>query len=64
MIGAVVHDEETFVTTMSTSIGQPIGIVVAENEALAKEGARSVAVLHFYCHFHLCDDCLVYQFVL
>ena len=44
MIGAVVHDEETFVTTMSTSIGQPIGIVVAENEALAKEGARSVAV--------------------
>lgn len=43
-IGAVVKDEECFVTETVTSVGQPIGIVVAESQDAALDAARLVEV--------------------
>mmetsp|Transcript_15711 Transcript_15711/g.63270 ORF Transcript_15711/g.63270 Transcript_15711/m.63270 type:complete len:1461 (+) Transcript_15711:101-4483(+) len=43
-IGAVVKDEECFVTSAVTSTGQPIGVVVADDQDTALEAARAVVV--------------------
>ena len=43
-IGAARHDEELLATEIVTCVGQPIGVVVAETEAQAREAARAVVV--------------------
>jgi len=43
-MGAVLLDEQLFRSHIVTSAGQPLGVVVAESEALAKRGARLVEV--------------------
>lgn len=42
--GPVIQDEEIFRKDTVTSVGQTIGIVVAENQQLAQEAARAVLV--------------------
>ena len=43
-IGPVLHDEECFASAEVTCVGQIIGVVVAETEALARAAARAVKV--------------------
>ncbi|KAF5838823.1 molybdopterin binding aldehyde oxidase/xanthine dehydrogenase [Dunaliella salina] len=43
-IGPVVQDEEVFATECVTAVGQPIGIIVAENEGAARHAARLMDV--------------------
>jgi len=45
-IGAIIKDEECFATEEVHHIGAVIGIVVAETEAAAGEGARAVKVVY------------------
>lgn len=44
--GAVILDEEVFVTEKVTCVGLPIGIIVAENQALARRAASLVKVTY------------------
>ena len=46
MIGPVFHDEELFVTKKVNCIGQMIGIIVANTEALARRAAKLVKVTY------------------
>jgi xanthine dehydrogenase/oxidase len=43
-IGAVAHDEEVFVTSEVTCVGQPIGVIVAETEQQARLAVRLMEV--------------------
>lgn len=42
--GPVIHDEEIFRRVLVTSVGQTIGVIVAENQDQAQEAARAVVV--------------------
>lgn len=42
--GPVSHDEEIFASELVTCVGQQIGIVVAETEAAARDGAKAVRI--------------------
>lgn len=43
-IGAVAKDEECFITRNVTSVGQPIGIIIAESREVALDASRLVKV--------------------
>lgn len=43
-IGAVLKDEECFVSRMATAVGQALGIVVADSREIAKRAAAAVKV--------------------
>jgi len=43
-IGPVVQDEEVFATEYVTAVGQPIGVIVAEDEGAARRAVRLVDV--------------------
>lgn len=43
-LGTVIHDEEVFASSIVTCIGHPIGVIVADTEALARAAARAVIV--------------------
>jgi xanthine dehydrogenase molybdopterin-binding subunit B len=44
--GEIVKDEEVFASKSVKFIGQPIGLVVAEDELTARRAARLVTVLY------------------
>lgn len=44
IIGDIVHDEEVFASEVVETVGQPIGIIVAEDEVTAKHAAHLVEV--------------------
>ncbi|XP_041469067.1 xanthine dehydrogenase/oxidase-like [Lytechinus variegatus] len=43
-VGSVFHDEELLATTEVHHVGQPIGAIIAETQALAQRGARLVQI--------------------
>lgn len=44
IIGDIVHDEEVFISETATAVGQPIGIIVAEDEETAKHASNLVHI--------------------
>lgn len=46
LIGPINHDEELFITKTCTSLGQIIGVIIAEDQTLAQRAARKVKVVY------------------
>lgn len=45
-VGPIIHDEEVFVSERVTAQGQPLGAIVADNQAIAQRAARMVKVVY------------------
>lgn len=46
-IGEIIQDEELFATKYSYYVGQPVGIVVAQNQSIAEQAARQVIIEYY-----------------